>query len=61
MTPPSIRKSLPVMNAPSVPYEEGSNGTDFVGCPSPPDRRVVEHSPIPLAARTRSARPWQEG
>lgn len=31
MTPPSIRKSLPVMNAPSAPHEQRPDGSDLIG------------------------------
>ena len=47
MTPPSMRKSLPVINAPSGAHEQRADGSDFVRRAGAPGRGQLDHAPVP--------------
>ena len=52
MTPPSMRKSLPVMNAPSGPMRRAPTVPTSSGVPARPAGAQLDHAPVSLAART---------
>jgi len=50
VTPPSMRKSLPVMKGAVGAHEECRQCGDLVGCAGAADGAVLDHAPVPLAA-----------
>ena len=47
-----MRKSLPVMNAPSGPIKKRTERADLVGGAGPAGRAQLDHAPVALAARS---------
>jgi hypothetical protein len=52
VTPPSIRKSLPVLKPPSGPMQQRADGTDFVRRPCPFGHRAFDHATVPGTTRS---------
>ena len=50
VTPPSMRKSLPVMNVPSGHHEQRADGPYLIWGAATPDQRQLDHAPVSLAA-----------
>ena len=51
MTPPSMRKSLPVMNAPSAPMSSAPTVPTSSGVPARPAADEFDHAAVARAAR----------
>ena len=50
VTPPSMRKSLPVMNVPSGHHEQRADGPYLIWGAATPDQRQLDYAPVSLAA-----------